>query len=247
MADRVARRLTTIFCADVAGYSRLMDRDEVGTLTRLKQHREAMTALIERHGGRVVNTWGDGIIADFPSVVEAVQCAVETQQELGARNAALPEDQRLAFRIGINLGDVMVEGGDLYGEGVNVAARLQALAEPGGVMISGTVHELVRGKLTVGFDYVGPQQVKNLAEPVPAFRVLAGQARAGRQPPPRPMPISPSTPGAWTPMQRLAARYAIIGLFLLAVNLITSPHDLWFYWPVLGMALLFGLQLTRGR
>lgn len=242
MAGKVARRLTTILCADAAGYSRLMDRDEVGTLARLKQHRDAMAGLIERHDGRVVNTWGDGIIAEFPSVVEAVQCAVETQRELGARNDALPEDQRLAFRIGLNLGDVMVENGDLYGEGVNVAARLQALAEPGGIVISGTVHDLVRGKLTVGFEYAGPQQVKNLAEPVPAFRVLTG-----RKTPPHPIPPSAPAPGGWTPLQRLAARYAVIGLFLFLVDMLTSPTNLWFYWPVLGMALHLGLRLTRSR
>ena len=243
MAKRIERKLTTVLCADVAGYSRLMDRDEVGTLARLKQHRTALAGLIGRHGGRVVNTWGDGLIADFPSVVEAVQCAVEAQQELGARNGDLPAEERLEFRIGINLGDVMVEEDDLYGEGVNVAARLQALADPGGIMISGTVHDLVRGKLSVRFDDIGPQQVKNLAEPVPAFRVTAGKAEA--TPARRRPPALPA--GGWTPLQRRAARYAMIGLFLLAVNLIASPHSLWFFWPVLGMALHLGLIWTRER
>ena len=138
----VSRKLTTILCADVEGYSRLMGGDEVATLDRLKQHRSAMAGLIERHRGRVVNTWGDGLIADFPSVVEAVQCAIETQRELATRNNGLPEPERMEFRIGINLGDVMVDGGDLYGEGVNVAARLQALAPPGGIVISGVAAKL---------------------------------------------------------------------------------------------------------
>ena len=142
MPPRVERKLTTILCADVEGYSRLMDRDEVGTLEVLKRHRDALAGLIERHRGRVINTWGDGLIAEFPSVVEAVLCAVEAQKELRARNAGLPAERRLEFRVGINLGDVMVEGQDLYGEGVNIAARLQGLAEPGGIIISGTVHEL---------------------------------------------------------------------------------------------------------
>ncbi|MFO1075382.1 MAG: adenylate/guanylate cyclase domain-containing protein [Geminicoccaceae bacterium] len=245
MAQRIERKLTTVLCADVAGYSRLMDQDEVGTLARLKQHRAALAGLIGRHGGRVVNTWGDGLIADFPSVVEAVQCAVEAQQELGARNGGLSAEERLEFRIGINLGDVMVEGEDLYGEGVNIAARLQALAEPGGVMISGTVHDLVRGKLAVRFDALGPQQVKNLAEPVPAFRVTTGPATAGRAME-RKAKAPPAGPaGGWTPLQLRAARYAMIGLFLLAVNLIASPHSLWFYWPVLGMTLHLGLLWTR--
>ena len=171
MPPTVERKLTTVLCADVEGYSRLMDRDEVGTLEILKRHRDALAGLIERHRGRVVNTWGDGLIAEFPSVVEAVLCAVEAQKELRARNAGLPAERRLEFRIGINLGDVMVEGHDLYGEGVNVAARLQGLAEPGGIVISGTVHDQVRGKLVVGYEFAGPQQVKNIAEPVPAFRV----------------------------------------------------------------------------
>lgn len=117
----VERVLTTILCADAAGYSRLMGRDEVATLDTLKRYRAAMVALVDRHHGRVVNTWGDGVIASFPSVVEAVQCAVETQQELGDRNQRIDGDGRLDFRIGINLGDVMVDAGDLYGDGVNVA------------------------------------------------------------------------------------------------------------------------------
>src|SRR6476469_3120696 len=144
----------------------------------LKRHRDALAGLTERHRGRVVNTWGDGLIAEFPSVVEAVLCAGEAQKELRARNAGLPAERRLEFRIGINLGDVMVEGHDLYGEGVNVAARLQGLAEPGGIVISGTVHDQVRSKLVVGYEYAGPQQVKNIAEPVPAFRVRLDPAPA---------------------------------------------------------------------
>ena len=171
MPPTVERKLTTVLCADVEGYSRLMDRDEVGTLEILKRHRDALAGLIERHRGRVVNTWGDGLIAEFPSVVEAVLCAVEAQKELRARNAGLLAERRLEFRIGINLGDVMVDGHDLYGEGVNVAARLQGLAEPGGIVIAGTVYDQVRGKLVVGYEFARSQQVKNIAEPVPAFRV----------------------------------------------------------------------------
>src|SRR6478609_10995360 len=148
-----------------------MERDEVGTLETLKRYRDALAGLIERHRGRVVNTWGDGLIAEFPSVVEGVLCAVEAQKELRARNAGLPAERRLEFRVGINLGDVMVDGHDLYGEGVNVAARLQGLAEPGGIVIAGTVHDQVRGKLVVGYEFAGPQRVKNISEPVPAFRV----------------------------------------------------------------------------
>src|ERR1051326_7748764 len=123
--DKVKRRLTTVLCADVHGYSRLMEADEAGTMATLRRHRAAMEGLVERHDGRIVNTWGDAVIAEFASVVEAVQCAVEVQQEISGENDALPEARRMRFRIGINLGDVMVEGDDVYGDGVNIAARLQ--------------------------------------------------------------------------------------------------------------------------
>ena len=186
-AKRVRRKLSTIFCADVAGYSRLMDADEAGTMDRLRQYRLAMRGLIERHDGRVVNTWGDAVIAEFASPVEAVQAAVEVQHELADRNNGVPEDRAMRFRIGVNLGDVMVENHDLYGEGVNIAARLQALAEPGGVVISGTVYELVRKKFGIGFEFVGDQSVKNIDEPVPSYKlVLEGDPRPAQQEPANP-------------------------------------------------------------
>src|SRR5689334_17478578 len=134
MTDKVKRRLTTVLCADVHGYSRLMEADETGTMATLRRHRAAMTGLVERHDGRIVNTWGDAVIAEFASVVEAVQCAVEIQQEVSSQEPDPGQGQRMQFRIGINLGDVMVEGDDIYGDGVNIAARLQELAEPGGIM-----------------------------------------------------------------------------------------------------------------
>jgi adenylate cyclase len=245
MARKVERKLTTILCADVQGYSELMGRDEVGTLGRLKQHRAAMAALVDRHGGRVVNTWGDGVLAEFPSVVEAVQCAVETQNELGARNAALDGGQRLEFRIGINLGDVMLEEGDLYGEGVNVAARLQNLAEPGGIVISGTVHDHVRGKLAVAYEYAGPQRVKNIAEPVPAFRVRVGAAAGaptGKRRGGEPTTTRDRIPAS---LKRQTAICAVVALFLLLVNLFSSPNSLWFHWPSLVMALVLGVAWAR--
>lgn len=168
----IERKLTTLLSADVAGYSAMMERDEVATLHMLRQCREAMDGLIARHRGRVVNTAGDGILAEFGSVVEAVQCGVEIQQELAGRNLDRPADDRMRFRIGINLGDVMVYGDDLFGEGVNVAARLQSIADPGGIMISGSAYDQVRHKLSVGFDFLGMRHVKNLAEDVPVYRVL---------------------------------------------------------------------------
>jgi len=167
----VHRKLTTILCADVVGYSRMMEADEVATLETLKAYREAMAGFIARHDGRVVSTSGDGLLAEFASVVEAVQCAAEVQRELSARNAALGGERRMDFRIGVNLGDVIVEGDDLYGEGVNIAARLQGLAEPGGIDISGTVYDQVRNKLTLGYEFMGARTVKNISEQVPVYRV----------------------------------------------------------------------------
>jgi adenylate cyclase len=165
------RKLTTIMVADAQGYSTLMAADEAATLDRLRRSRAIMSGLFERHEGRQVNTWGDAVIAEFASPVEAVRCAVEIQDALGGENRDLPEARQMRFRIGINLGDVMIDGTDLYGDGVNVASRLQGLAEPGGIMVSGTVYTLARRQLALGFDFVGNQEVKNLDEPVPSYRV----------------------------------------------------------------------------
>ncbi len=172
MSHTVKRKLTTIFCADVVGYSKLMGVDEPGTLARLKQCRELIEAFIVRHHGRVVSWSGDAVLADFSSVVESVQCAVEIQRELKAQNEALDRSQKMAFRIGVNLGDVMIDDHDIFGEGVNIASRLQSLAPPGGILVSGSVHDQVRNKLALGFTFMGKQQVKNIAEQVPAFVVL---------------------------------------------------------------------------
>jgi adenylate cyclase len=138
------RRLAAIFAADVAGYSRLMSQDEVGTMETLTSHREVLDTLIAQHRGRIANTAGDSVLAEFPSVVEAIQCALEAQAALASRNKSLPVQHRLQFRIGVHVGDVMLSGGDLFGDGVNIAARLQALAEPGGVCVSAAAHEFVR-------------------------------------------------------------------------------------------------------
>jgi class 3 adenylate cyclase len=172
------RKLTTILSADVQGYSRLMEADEEGTLGTLKQYRDAMARLIASHAGRVVNTWGDGLLAEFSSVVEAVRAAVDTQNELAEHNAGKPTATRMLFRIGINLGDVIVEGDDLYGDGVNIAARLQAQAAPGGIVISNTVYDQVRNKVPVGFDFLGNLSVKNIHEGVPSYAVRIGDGVA---------------------------------------------------------------------
>jgi len=171
VSHTVKRKLTTIFCADVVGYSRLMGEDEPGTLARLKACRELIEAFIQRHHGRVVSWSGDAVLADFNSVVESVQCAVEIQRELKAQNETVDLPQKMAFRIGVNLGDVMIDDHDIFGEGVIIAARLQGLAPPGGILISGSVHDQVKNKLALGYSFLGNQQVKNIADHVPAFVV----------------------------------------------------------------------------
>ncbi len=169
------RKLTTIFCADVAGYSRMMGMDEARTLATLKEYREAIEGFIERHHGRVVSWSGDGLLAEFASVVEAVQCAAEIQRELSGRNNGREEGSRMTFRIGINLGDVMADGDDIFGEGVNIAARLQQMAAPGGILVSSSVYEQVRGKLSMSFSSLGAQTVKNISGEVGVYAVtMAG-------------------------------------------------------------------------
>ncbi len=168
----VQRRLAAILAADVAGYSRLMGEDEEGTLATLTAHlTELIEPCIAEQRGRMVKTTGDGLLAEFASVVDAVRCAVAFQEGMAERNADTPEDRRIEFRIGVNLGDVIVQDDDVYGDGVNVAARLEGLAEPGGVIISGKVYEEARSKLAFGFDDLGSQEFKNIAEPVRAYRV----------------------------------------------------------------------------
>lgn len=174
------RRLTTILSADVAGYSRLMGRDEEGTHARLTAlFRELLEPALAAHGGTLIKRTGDGLLAEFPSVVEAVRCAAEIQAGVGRHNAGLPLDAHARFRIGINLGDVIAEDGDIFGEGVNIAVRLEGLADPGGIVISDTVREHVRGKLLLGFEDMGEQRVRNIARPVHAFRVRAAAERGG--------------------------------------------------------------------
>ena len=178
---RVERRLAAILAADVVGYSQLMGADEAGTLARLQALRaEAVDPAIAEHNGRMVKLMGDGALVEFGSVVDAVECAVEIQHAVAEAAGEMAADQRIVFRIGVNLGDVIVEGDDIYGDGVNVASRLQEIAEPGGVCISGSVFEQIKGKLDAAFDDMGAQDVKNIAEPVRAYRwahAVAGPAR----------------------------------------------------------------------
>ncbi|TNJ43371.1 adenylate/guanylate cyclase domain-containing protein [Phaeobacter sp. B1627] len=174
MTERITRKLTTILAADAEQFSTAMTADEVGTFTELQAARDVFFKLISRHGGRVANTAGDGLIADFPSVVEAVQCAIEVQQELAAKDTAL------SFRIGVHLGDVICDGEDLIGEGVNLAARLQTMAEPGGVLISQQVYDHVKNKLTIGFEYLGDRRPRNMPEDIPVYRIALGAPRRSK-------------------------------------------------------------------
>ena len=180
---RVGRRLAAIVAADVAGYSRLMGLDEVGTARTLREHRKVTDALVAKHGGRLVKTTGDGVLLEFPSVVDAVECAVAMQAVLAERNEGIPEDRRMLYRIGINLGDILIDGEDILGDGVNVAARLEGIAEPGGICISSFAYDHVRGKVAVEFTDLGEQKLKNIERPIRAYAVglNANIDRAGRR------------------------------------------------------------------
>jgi len=256
--DKVKRRLTTVLCADVHGYSRLMGSDEAGTLGTLRRYRSAIAGLVERHDGRIVNTWGDAVIAEFASVVEAVQCAVEIQREISNQDSDPPHAHQMRFRIGINLGDVMVDGSDIFGDGVNIAARLQELAEPGGVVVSASVYDQVHNKLSLGFDCLGQQQMKNVA-PVISYRVTMGGRAVGRHSFPvdeNPAPQVEAVSGAQrirgpyelsTWMSSISDRFAnlprpiavtlTVSGFLILINVFTGLRTIWFHWPV--AALLF--------
>src|SRR5215471_11358512 len=198
---KVSRRLVAVFAADVEGYSRLMGADEVGTLKGLTERRAILDRLIGDHGGRIANMAGDSVLAEFGSAVDAVQCAVEAQTALAEANSGLASDRRISFRIGIHIGDVMIRAGDLFGDSVNIAARLQSIAKPGGVCISGVTYDQVHKVLPMTFVDLGVQQVKNIQEPIRAYQVrtpseareAAPTARVAElETPPPPMPDKPS-------------------------------------------------------
>src|SRR5215831_14627679 len=188
--ERVERRLAAIFAGDIAGYSRLMSADEEGTLRQLKGHRkELVDPKITEHRGRIVKTTGDGMLVEFVSVVDAVRCTVEIQRGMLDRNSSIPTENRIQFRIGINVGDIIIDADDIYGDGVNVAARLEALAESGGILVSRTVHDQVCDKLSFGFEDMGEQVVKNIARPIGVHRVSLREAA-------HPTPTKPGGAGA---------------------------------------------------
>ncbi len=247
------RRLTTIFSADVQDYTRLMGLDEEGTLATLKRYREAMSGLIASHGGRVVNTWGDGLIAEFPSVVEAVRAAVDVQTELAGFNSAKAASEQMLFRIGINLGDIIVEGADIYGDGVNIAARLQASAPAGGIVISNTVYDQVRNKVPVGFDFLGPLSVKNVSEAIPSYAIRIGeshQAQAVAQAAPSGAPAAAARPdqrptASPSRARKLLGIFAIAAAFFALINALTWEGNLWAVWPILVLAFAAAMTIAR--
>ena len=204
------RRLTAILAADVAGYSRLMGADEEGTHERLKAHLgELVEPKIREHRGRTVKKTGDGFLAEFPSVVDAVRCAVEVQRGMTDRNAEILEDKRITFRVGINLGDVIIDGGDIYGDGVNIAARLEALAEPGGICISRVVRDQIRDKLPYPFEDRGEQAVKNIARCVRVF-ALRPESIAGLPMTNAPIPVPRRRRGNFAPGVAAVATLLVI-------------------------------------
>ncbi len=246
MPPSVERKLTTILSADAVGYSRLMGEDEAATLATLKAHRAAMAEQIAAFKGRIVNTAGDAVLAEFVSVVNAVECAIAIQRNLSERNASLPDARRLHFRIGVNLGDVIVDGTDLYGEGVNIAARLQALAEPGGILISGTVYEHVRNKLALGFDFLGAQAVKNIADAVSVYRVLfhpEDHSEASLSSlAPTPNRASAVGDDRLHRVALIAAKAVLLIALFFAIDLFSSAPLTWFHWPSLAVLFGFGLR-----
>ena len=187
------RRLTAILAADVVGYSRLMGQDEAGTARGLREHRVAADPLVAEHGGRIVKTTGDGVLIEFASVVGAVECALALQRLAAERNADLPGERRMEWRMGVHLGDVLVEGNDILGDGVNIAARLEGIAEPGGICISEDAYRQVRGKVAAEFLDLGEQNLKNIMPPPRVYRVSSGSlAKAATGPVPLPLPDKPS-------------------------------------------------------
>jgi len=199
-APTVERRLAAILAADMVGYSRLMEADEAGTLARLRTHRlELIDPAIAKNKGRMIKTTGDGMLVEFQSVTGAVQCALEVQERMARRNADVDPARWIQFRIGINLGDVIVEGGDILGDGVNVAARLETMAEPGGICVSAAVRDQIGTRLDCGFTDLGEQAVKNIARPIRAYAITLGScAIASPRLRPRPPVPPPPSPRSWS-------------------------------------------------
>lgn len=248
------RKLTTILCADVVGYSRLMSQDETATLHQLKQTREVFKQFIDQYGGRIINMTGDGLIADFSSVVNAVHCAIETQNQINEDSDAIAADTKMLYRIGLNLGDVIIEGDDIFGEGVNVAARLEAMAPTGGICISGTVFDQVKNKLPQAMEFLGEKTVKNISDPIPVYSIALTNSPV--EDTAQTMSASPEPPSVEdeddvrfrkqvkkeAAFYRMAMTFGAISIFLFVINMVTSSGYWWFLWPTGSFALLLALR-----
>jgi class 3 adenylate cyclase len=260
--EHIKRRLAAIMSADVKGYSRLMREDEAATVRTLNSYREIMTELILQHHGRVVDSAGDNLLAEFASVVDAVQGAVAIQKELKVRNAKVLVNRRLEFRIGINLGDVIVEDDRIYGDGVNIAARLEGLADPGGICISRTAFDQIEDKLPLGYEYLGEKIVKNISKPIRAYKVLIApdemslgtgeKEGVNEQEVRRFKTISIERKArhgfrSKALFRRHLRTFVVINLFLLLINLITYKGSLWFYWVTLFWGLFLFLRWLKVR
>jgi len=244
MSTEIERRLTNILSADVFGYSRLMGQDEAGTLALLNDYKGVMSGVVTQHRERIVSTAGDGVLAEFPSSVMAVQTAVAIQRQLAERNQKLEPDRQMWFRIGINLGDVIVERDDIFGDDVNIAARLQSMAEPGGILISGTVFDQVKNKLSLSFNFLGPQRLKNIDAEVPVYSAVMYDAATKP-----PVDIRGGQSAAPQKRQQTlmvsAIRAGAIVAFLGAINLFSWSGHFWFQWPSLAVLLAFVIRATH--
>jgi adenylate cyclase len=212
------RKLTAILSADVVGYSRLMDQDEEATIRTLTAYRSVITDMVQQYRGRVVDTPGDNILAEFNSVIDAVNCSVEIQRDLAHRNAELTPENKMEFRIGVNVGDVVAEEDRIYGDGVNIAARVEAMAEAGGICITGRAYDQVKNKLELGYKYLGEHSVKNIAEPVRVYKVLMEPDAAGK------------VIGEKKFLGKISRRSAIAAI-IIYVNLNEWSLHLWTKWP----------------
>jgi len=255
------RKLAAILSADATEYSRLMREDETATIQTLTAYREVMSALIKQHHGRVVDAVGDNLLAEFASVVDAVQGAIAIQKEIKSRNVLMPQSRRMLFRIGINLGDLVMEGDRIYGDGVNIAARLEGMADPGGICISRTAYDQIEDKLPLGYEYLGEKKIKNTVKPVRAYRVLfepgqetpsADKSEHKRRTKPgdrektsedvrKKIGVSFKVRDKSLLYKHLWFYAGVIG-FLFIINMLTWGAGIWFHWPALGWGLLLFLH-----
>ncbi len=263
--EHFKRKLAAILSADVTEYSRLMREDESATIRTLSDYREVISSLVNQHHGRVVDAVGDNLLAEFASVVDAVQGAIAIQKEIKSQNAQLPDNRKMLFRIGINLGDLVVNGDRIYGDGVKIAARLESMADPGGICISRTAYDQIEDKLPLGYEYLGEKSAKNIVKPIRAYRVvfeaesesIKKQSIQSETEPTE----SPKTPKhrlkkfdqtksdhpktKHLPLRKHIWTYGGVIGFLFVTNMMTSADTLWFHWPALGWGLLLYLQWIK--